>query len=237
MSENTLKGMEEKDALPTRSAFTLLKLQVEAILFAAETALELSEIRTLIASEISLAEVRMVLKDLMKDYEERAFFLYEVGGKYQLRTREEHSELLRKQFASKPRSLSKSSLETLAIIAYRQPVTRAQINVMRSVDSSSILSSLKEKDLIFVSGQRKEVGSPLEYRTTQKFLEIFGLTGLKDLPSLRSLQLNQEEQRQVETALAALHGEEPPLVTASDLAFPDDTIVEVLPFGENNVLP
>lgn len=212
------------------SPFEGLKRQVEAILFAAEHAMEVSDIRNIIG-EVSLSDVRLALRDLMADYQPRSFFLFECGGKYQLRTRPEFAELVRKQFVSKPRSLSKSALETLAIVAYRQPVTRSEVNTIRQVDSSSIMTALKEKDLIAVAGQRKEVGSPMEYKTTQRFLETFGLKSLSDLPSLRSLQMKTEDQEQMAQALASLNNETPdeePELTAQDLSFQDP--IEPQPF-------
>jgi segregation and condensation protein B len=218
------------DGASSISPFEELKKQVEAILFAAENAMEVSEIRNIIG-EVSLSDVRLALKDLMADYAVRSFFLFECGGKYQLRTRPEYAELVRKQFVSKPRSLSKSALETLAIVAYRQPVTRSEVNTIRQVDSSSIMTALKEKELIAVAGQRKEVGSPMEYKTTQRFLETFGLKNLSDLPSLRSLQMKPEDQEQMAQALASLNGElpeEPPL-TAADLAFADQAAEPEVP--------
>jgi segregation and condensation protein B len=112
----------------------------------------------------------------------------------------------------------------LAIVAYRQPVTRSEVNTIRQVDSSSIMTALKEKDLIAVAGQRKEVGSPMEYKTTQRFLETFGLKSLSDLPSLRSLQMKTEDQEQMAQALASLNNETPdeePELTAQDLSFQD----------------
>lgn len=204
------------------SPFEELKKQVEAILFAAENAMEVSEIRNVIG-EVSLSDVRLALRDLMADYQPRAFFLFECGGKYQLRTKPEYADLVKKQFASKPRSLSKSALETLAIVAYRQPVTRTEVNTIRQVDSSSIMTALKEKDLIAVAGVRKEVGSPMEYKTTQRFLETFGLKNLSELPTLRSLQMKPEDQEQMAQALATLNGQAPeePELTAQDLSFDD----------------
>lgn len=189
-----------------KSAFDQLKSKVEAILFVADTPLEAGEIRNWIG-EISLADVRMAIRALAFEYEDRAFEIYEHANKYQIRTRHEHLALIKKQYAGKARSLSKNALETLAIIAYRQPITRAQINALRQVDSSSIVQTLKDKDLIYPSGTRKEVGNPLEFRTTQKFLEVFGLSSLAELPSLRSLQMNLDDQKKAALALSAV--EEP----------------------------
>lgn len=186
------------------SAFESLKMKVEAILFTSEGPLEAGEIRAWIGHDISLADVRLALHALSRDYENRAFELFIHDNRYQIRTRLEHLDLIKKQHVGKARSLSKNSLETLAIIAYRQPVTRAQINSLRGLDSSSIILALKEKDLIYPSGTRKEVGNPIEYKTTDKFLEIFGLTSLKDLPSLRSLQMNADDQRKAIDTLKSL---------------------------------
>lgn len=221
------------DGASSISPFEELKKQVEAILFAAEHAMEVPEIRNVIG-EVALSDVRLALKDLTADYSERSFFLFECGGKYQLRTKPEYAELVKKQFVSKPRSLSKSALETLAIVAYRQPVTRSEVNTIRQVDSSSIMTALKEKDLIAVAGQRKEVGSPMEYKTTQRFLETFGLKNLSDLPSLRSLQMKPEDQEQMAQALASLNGEPPDEVplTAADLAFDDQSTEPALETAE-----
>jgi len=186
------------------SAFESLKLEVEAILFTAERSLEAGEIRILIGHDTSLSDIRLALHGLSRDYENRAFELFIHDNRYQIRTRLKYLDLIKKQHAGKSRTLSKNSLETLAIIAYRQPVTRAQINTLRGLDSSSILLSLKDKDLIYASGIRKELGNPIEYKTTLKFLEIFGLNSLKDLPSLRSLQMNPDDQQKAIDTLKSL---------------------------------
>lgn len=201
--------------------FAELKLKIEALLFSAETALEVSELRNFLG-EVSLSEVRLALKELARDYENRAIALCEFGGKYQIRTKDQYADLVRRQFMSKPKGLSKSALETLAIVAYRQPVTRAEINTIRNVDSSSIVQTLKDRDLIYISGTRKDVGSPLEFKTTPKFLEVFGLSSLEQLPSLRSLQMSQDSRDEVKNALDALDGNEEELPSSEELTFPDD---------------
>jgi segregation and condensation protein B len=221
VDENTIipfgkRSIEGASAAPS---FSELKLQVEAVLFAAEGALEIPDIRNLLG-DVSLQDVRLALKDLSSDYEERAFFIYENAGKYQLRTKAEFNPILRRQFQSKARNLSKSALETLAIVAYKQPVTRGEINEIRSTDCSSIILSLKEKELIFVSGQRKGLGNPLEYRTTPQFLEVFGLSSLSELPRLRSLQMPAQTEERIAEALKALSSPETaPIPTSEDLAF------------------
>ncbi|KAB8029073.1 SMC-Scp complex subunit ScpB [Fluviispira multicolorata] len=217
-SESTPK---KESSIYTKSAFDILKTRVEAILFVADSPLEAGEIRAWIG-EISLSDVRMALRAIALDYEHRAFELVELNHKYQIRTRNEHLPLIKKQYAGKARSLSKNALETLSIIAYRQPITRAQINALRQVDSSSIVQTLKDKDLIYASGTRKEVGNPLEYKTTQKFLDVFGLSSLNELPNLRSLQLNLDEQKKAALALSALEEKEEELPSAQDIGYSEN---------------
>lgn len=206
-------------------AFEELKLSVEAILFASDRPLEVTEIRDVLGS-VSLTDVRLAIKDLGHDFEGRSIEIVELGRKYQLRTRTGFAPTVTKLFSGKPRGLSKSSLETLAIIAYRQPVTRAEINALRQVDSSQVVASLRDRGLIYPSGTRKEVGHPVEYRTTPRFLDVFGLGDLTELPKLRSLQLDIEDEKRIRTALDGLAGgqqndEQQQRPTADDLAFAD----------------
>jgi segregation and condensation protein B len=217
--EETLFSIDENTEKPRRSLFEELKLKVEAILFATDTPLEAGEIRSFLG-EIPLSDVRMALRALGREYEKRAYELVEISNKYQLRTRIEFIDLIKKQYGGKARSLTKNALETLSIIAYRQPVTKAQINAIRQLDSSSIVQTLKEKELIYVSGTRKEVGNPLEYKTTEKFLEIFGLKNLSELPSLRSLQMTLDEQKNASDALKSMQEtQDEVLPTSEDIGF------------------
>ncbi|KAB8040008.1 SMC-Scp complex subunit ScpB [Silvanigrella paludirubra] len=214
---NSLQNSDESN-ISNKSAFDLLKSKVEAILFVADTPLEAGDIRNWIG-EVSLSDIRMAIRALAFEYEDRAFEIFENGNKYQIRTRIEHIGLIKKQYAGKARSLSKNALETLAIIAYRQPITRAQINALRQVDSSSIVQTLKEKELIYASGTRKEVGNPLEYKTSQKFLEVFGLSSLSELPSLRSLQMNIDDQKKAVLALNSIEEQQEDNTSASDIGY------------------
>lgn len=186
------------------SAFEALKLKVESILFAADDFLDVGTIRAIIGSDTPIADIRLAIHSLSRDYVLRAFEIFEEKNRYQLRLKEVYVPLIKKLYFGKARNLSKNALETLSIIAYRQPVTRAQINALRGLDSSSIIHTLKEKGLISVSGTKKEAGNPMEYKTTEKFLEIFGLRSLKDLPSLRSLQMNPDDQQMAIDALKSL---------------------------------
>jgi segregation and condensation protein B len=186
----------------SQTPFETLKLQIEALLFSCEGGLSIDELRQALGSEpISLQDLKLALKDLSQDYSQRSFSLQEINSQFQLRTKPEFSSTVQNLYSSKPRQLSKIALETLAIVAYRQPVTRAEVNAIRTVDSSSILITLKEKGLVEISGTRKTAGNPAEYKTTAKFLEVFGLKNLSELPSLRSLQMSSEQQQMALEAL------------------------------------
>lgn len=223
--EDTLFAIDNHFEKSRRSPFEELKLKVEAILFTAEMPLDAGEIRGFLG-EVSLSDVRMALRALARECESRSYELTETGNKYQFRTRDDFTDLIRKIYGGKARSLTKNALETLAIIAYRQPVTKAQINAIRQLDSSSIIQTLKDKELIYVSGTRKEVGNPMEYRTTDKFLEVFGLKGLTELPSLRSLQMTLDEQKNATDALQAMqdvHQAEETVATSEDVGFHNES--------------
>ena len=120
--------------------------------------------------------------------QERAFEICEVAGGYQVRTLAEHASYLQRLQPVRPFRLSQAALETLAIAAYRQPVTRAEVEYVRGVDAGAVLRSLLERKLLRIAGHREVAGRPLLYATTRRFLEVFGLAGLEDLPTLRDIE-------------------------------------------------
>ncbi len=120
--------------------------------------------------------------------QERAFEICEVAGGYQVRTLAEHASYLQRLQPVRPLRLSQAALETLAIAAYRQPVTRAEVEYVRGVDAGAVLRSLLERKLLRIAGHREVAGRPLLYATTRRFLEVFGLAQLEDLPSLRDIE-------------------------------------------------
>ena len=158
---------------------------VEALIFAADGPIKAERMAE--ALELPLAEVLAALDALAADYAEhpRGFFLQQVAGGYQLRTRPEYADYLRKLGHSRPFRFSRPALETLAIIAYRQPVTRSEIEYLRGVDSGSVLKTLLEKRLLRILGKKDVPGKPMIYGTTREFLELFGLPDLSALPTLR----------------------------------------------------
>jgi segregation and condensation protein B len=145
-------------------------------------------------------EVKELVNALNGEYAEqdRSFEIWEVAGGFQIRTRAEFSGYLQKLQKERALRLSQAALETLAIIAYRQPVTRAEIEDVRGVDAGATVKSLLERHLIRIAGQREVPGRPMLYGTTRRFLEIFGLESLKNLPTLRELDELAREQGLVE---------------------------------------
>ncbi len=153
-------------------------------------------------------QAKDLVNELNTEYAEqdRAFEIWEVAGGYQLRTRAEFSGYLQKLQKERALRLSQAALETLAIIAYRQPATRAEIEEVRGVDAGATVKSLLDRHLIRIAGHREVPGRPMLYGTTRRFLEVFGLENLKNLPTLRELDEMAREQglldRATEDALA-----------------------------------
>ena len=135
------------------------------------------------------SQVRAIVRDLNEEYVSRhsAFEIWEVAGGYQMRSLPEFAPYLRQIQKTRPLRLSQAALETLAIIAYRQPVARAELEQVRGVDVGGVLHSLLERDLIRVAGHREVPGRPMVYGTSRRFLEVFGLAKLGDLPALREV--------------------------------------------------
>ncbi|TVR04634.1 MAG: SMC-Scp complex subunit ScpB [Deltaproteobacteria bacterium] len=173
---------------------------IEALLFVADRPLGAPEL----AAALSLAHDVQVLDahvaDAIRHYADtlatdatRAFAAVEVAGGWQLRTRPEHADTIHALYRRKPVRLSRAAMETLAIVAYRQPCTRAEIDEIRGVDSSSTLRQLLERDLLRILGKADDIGRPLLYGTTDTFLSFFGLRALADLPTLREFTELSEE--------------------------------------------
>ena len=151
-------------------------------------------------------QAKDLVNELNTEYgeQDRSFEIWDVAGGYQLRTRAEFSGYLQKLQKERALRLSQAALETLAIIAYRQPVTRAEIEEVRGVDAGATVKSLLERHLIRIAGQREVPGRPMLYGTTRRFLEVFGLERLKDLPTLRELDELAREQGLMEQTAEAL---------------------------------
>ena len=172
------------------------KAVIEALILASETPLALEKICVILA-EVEKAEIKKTIVELIAEYDERqsGICLTEVAGGFQFRTRPELSSWVKKIKTAKPTSLSPAALETLAIIAYRQPIVKTEIESIRGVDVSAPLKGLLEKKLVRIVGRKDVPGKPIIYGTTKKFLEVFNLKALSELPTLRELkELNEQQE-------------------------------------------
>jgi segregation and condensation protein B len=168
---------------------TELRAILEALLFASDSPLSLSLlVDTIGADPLEVAEALQRLREAY-DSERHGVQLTEMAGGYLLTTREAHAPWIRKLLQGKRKArLSRAALETLAIIVYKQPVTRPEIEAIRGVDSGSALTTLLERDLITIRGRSDVVGRPLLYGSTTEFLTYFGLRDLNDLPRPEELK-------------------------------------------------
>jgi segregation and condensation protein B len=162
---------------------------VEALIVAAGepvTAARLAEI----VPGLEASDVAGIVAELSREYEARgrALEIWEVAGGYQLRTSAGVAPYLRALHRERAARLTRAALETLAVIAYRQPVTRAEIEHVRGVEAGPVLKSLVDRKLVRIAGHREVPGRPLVYATTKRFLELFGLPKLDDLPTLREVE-------------------------------------------------
>jgi segregation and condensation protein B len=166
---------------------------IEAILFASEVPLTVERVAE-IMPDTEKREIRTLLEELVRVYQGRGggFCLMEVAGGFQFRTRQDLAPWLRKLKATRPAMLSPAALETLAVVAYRQPLVKSEIDRIRGVDASGTLKGLLDKRLVRIVGRKDVPGKPIIYGTTKKFLEVFNLKDLSELPTLRELKDVQE---------------------------------------------
>jgi segregation and condensation protein B len=162
---------------------------IEALLFASETPLT-AERMAEILPDTEKKEIVPLLEGLMREYEARGggICLQEVAGGFQFRTRTDLALWIRKLKAGRPAMLSPAAMETLAVVAYRQPLVKSEIDRIRGVDVSGALKGLLEKKIVRIVGRKDVPGKPIIYGTTRKFLEIFNLRDLSELPTLRELK-------------------------------------------------
>jgi segregation and condensation protein B len=166
-----------------------IKNIIESLLFVADEPLSIDRFKNIIG-QAETKEIRQALEELGADYETRqgGFYLNQVAGGYQIRTRSEYMQWIKRLLQPKPLRLSKAALETLAIIAYKQPVIRSDVEHIRGVDCGGVLRVLLERKFIRVLGRRELPGRPLIYATTKRFLEVFDLKNLKDLPTPKEIE-------------------------------------------------
>jgi len=173
--------------------------RIEAIVFASDEPVSIQKLRDLLEGAAS-ADIRQVLSELQAHYNGRGIHLREVAGGWQFRSAPEFASVVQQLWKTRPPRLSRSMLETLAIIAYRQPATRAEIEALRGVKvSSSMVAALQERGWIKVLGRKEVPGRPHLYGTGKAFLVDFGLNTLGDLPDITELMDKNEVETIIET--------------------------------------
>ena len=173
-----------------------LKSCIEGILFISEATVSVGEISSTL--EITERKTEKILDELEKEYldKNRGFILRKVAGGYRLYSNPAISDILKVFVKSNIRTyISQAALETIAIICYRQPVTRTQIAEIRGVRTDSVILTLVDKGLIKEAGRLKEPGNPILYKTSEKLLEIMGINSIKDLPPLQNFEDKNSEDK------------------------------------------
>ncbi len=209
-----------------------LRAILESLLFAAGEPVSLARLAAVLEN-VPKEAIRKALNEMALGYAGgRGISLEQVAGGYQLRTPKEHALYVRKLLAAKPPRITRPLLETVAIIAYRQPITRPEIEQLRGVDSGGVLETLLERRLIKIAGRKEAPGRPMVYATTPEFLETFGLKDLESLPDVSefreverssepaSEQALETPEAQPETAPAQLEFD-PPQESAEATETPD----------------
>ncbi len=182
------------ESLPPIDKETALS-RLESLIFASPEPITVRRLAAILNMEGK--SVRVLLVELQEHYKNRGIILEEISKGFQFRSHPSNAAILRDVFNLKPLRLSKAALEALAIIAYRQPITRAEAEQIRGVDCGGVLKYLFEKNLVRVIGRKEEPGRPIIYGTTKVFLELFGLKSLSDLPALHEFSELWEENQQL----------------------------------------
>jgi segregation and condensation protein B len=197
VAEDDSRGVKLIDTLPIDIEDDLSQVEgeasprlvsiVESLLFASAKPLRVKQIRKVL-EEPSVRQIQLALKHLIAHNDSRGVVVAQVAGGFVLQTHPQNATWVQRLLQAKPVRLSRPQLETLAVIAYRQPVTRPEIDHIRGVDSGAVIKLLLERELIQIVGKRDEPGRPMVYGTTVAFLEFFNLMSLRDLPDLREFR-------------------------------------------------
>ncbi|HEX9050104.1 MAG TPA: SMC-Scp complex subunit ScpB [Anaeromyxobacter sp.] len=188
---------EKLQAAARRLSEARVRTVVETLLFLAERPLGAEELHR--TTGIEPARIARALDQLSGHFREgiSGIVLHEVAGGWQLRTSPDNADVARRFLRVKPQRLTRAALETLAIVAYRQPVTRPEIEEIRGVDCGAVVKALLERRLVKILGKKEEPGRPILYGTTREFLEFFALKDLASLPTLREFHELSEEHRDI----------------------------------------
>lgn len=182
-----VQRIDENQPLPQDQA----KRVIEALLFAATKPLTPAEIRK-VMKFLSLKEIEGLVSEIRADFirDNRSFEVVDVAGGYEIATKKEFAPWIFKiELQKKARQVTQSALETLSIMAYKQPITRAEIEDLRGVDAGGVLNTLMERSLVKIVGKKEVPGRPFLYGTTEKFLEHFGLKSLQELPNIEEIKV------------------------------------------------
>jgi segregation and condensation protein B len=187
-----------------------IKSILESVLFIADGPVPLQRLREVIDGAPE-EEIRSALDELRDELEgsRRGVRLVEVAGGFQMRTPKVNADWVKKFLRGRPARMGRATLETLAIIAYRQPITKAEIEAIRGVDVDGVINTLLERDLIRTVARKDVPGRPFLYGTTPKFLELFNLKDLTDLPTLKEMEEVTLPEVALEEELTAEAAEEP----------------------------
>ena len=180
-----------------------LKQVLEALIFVSDNPLEIAQVKEVIG-EVSDEQIRQAVNGLNQDYEttKRSFIIQEIAGGFRMATRPEFASWLKSFYKSKVKErLTRPSLETLAIIAYKQPVTKPEIEAIRGVNTDGVIATLLERGLVKIAGRKESAGRPLLYATTDEFLAHFGLSAISEMPKLPEVQqLTEGKDNVIQTA-------------------------------------
>lgn len=186
-----------------------MRRELEALLFATDQPLTLAKLASLFPDG-DRKDLKSELEGLRDEYdrEQRGFAIVEFGGGYSIATRPEYAKLVRKLYRGRRKArLSKPALECLAIIAYKQPVTRLEIEEIRGVSVQGVVGTLLERDLIAIVGRAETLGHPLLYGTTRAFLDYLGLKHIKELPQLSELEDILAQREELKQLAASTYGD------------------------------
>ena len=191
-----------------------IKAIIEALIFAADAPLTKEKIKSVLGNEIDVEQISRMIAKLAAEHDGRngGIYIQEIAGGFQFRTKTDYARWLKILRGNRAYAFSRAAMETVAIIAYRQPIIKADVDRIRGVDSGGCIKSLMDKKVIRIMGRLDEAGKPIIYGTTKKFLEVFNLNDLSELPTLYEMEelnssLEDEPLVQEQAVLYEMHGE------------------------------
>lgn len=173
-----------------------IKSIIEAVMFAYSEPISIEELNNIINEELSRKEIELMLNSLIDEYREnsRGVQIIKLEDKYQMTTNKDYSDFIKKVLEpKKKKSLSQATLETLTIIAYKQPITKVEVEDIRGVKCDRAIQTLLENELIKEAGRLERIGKPIIYKTTNEFLKLLSIETLEDLPPLENYEDNNNE--------------------------------------------